>query len=400
MNANELLNEAHSLKERIIQYRRYLHQNPETGFQLDNTKKYVKQELIKMGYEPIECGKAGLYALAGKKEGKTFLIRGDMDALPLKEETDLSFKSENNNMHACGHDMHTSMLLGAAQLLKNHEDEIAGTVKFMFQPAEEIFEGSQDMIENGILDNPKVDAAQMIHVASAVPLSAGTVIVCSPGITAPGADLFEIVVQGKGCHGSMPHLGKDPINVASHIIINLQEIIAREVAMADSVALTIGSIHGGSAANIIPDGVTISGSLRTYDEEIRAKIKQRITDICDYTAKTFQSTATVTYTSGCPAFDNDKDLSQAITEYTKELLGDKALSMNDLGGASKSAGSEDFAYISQKVPTIMLSLAAGETAKGYTYPLHHPSVRFDEAALPIGSAIHAYNAMRWLEENK
>ena len=400
MNAKQILQEANSLKDIIIQHRRHLHQNPETGFQLTKTKEYVKEELIKMGYEPIDCGKMGLYALAGKKEGKTFLIRADMDALPMKEETQLDFKSTNNNMHACGHDMHTAMLLGAAQLLKNHENEINGTVKLMFQPAEEIFEGSLDMIENGILENPKVDAALMIHVSSAVLLPTGGAVICSPGITAPGADLFEITVQGKGCHGSMPQLGIDPINIASHIVINLQEIIAREVAMADSVALTIGSIHGGSAPNIIPDSVSITGSLRTFDEEIRAHIKQRIIDICENTAKTFQASAKVKYTSGCPAFDNDKNLSQLVTQYTTELLADKALSMADLSGASKSAGSEDFAYISQKVPAIMISLGAGNTNDGYKYPLHHPSVEFDEDALPIGTAIHTYNAIKWLEENK
>ena len=165
MTPEELLQEASQLQKTIISERRYLHQHPETGFDLHDTKAFVKKELEKMGYEPKECGKSGLIALAGgKKEGKVFLVRADMDALPMKEEASVEFASKNGRMHACGHDMHTAMLLGAARLLKKHEDEIEGTVKLMFQPAEEIFEGSHDMIQAGLLKNPDVDAAMMIHV--------------------------------------------------------------------------------------------------------------------------------------------------------------------------------------------------------------------------------------------
>lgn len=397
MNTEQLLKEVNSIQETIIQHRRYLHSIPETGFHIIKTKEYVKKELIKIGYQPIECGKAGLYVTLGNK-GKTILLRADMDALKIKEETDLEFKSNNDCMHACGHDMHTAMLLGAAQILKQHENELKGTVKLMFQPAEEIFEGSLDMINHGILKN--VDAAMMIHVMSGFSLPVGSIIVSSPGITSPSADLFEIKIQGQGCHGSMPQNGIDPLNVAAHTLINLQEIIAREISMLDSITLTIGTINGGTAANIIPDTVTMTGSLRTYDETLRVQIKERIKEICQYTAKTFKAETTVTYTSGCPALNNDEQLSLSVYKYTKELLGNKAISMKDLVSSSKATGSEDFAYISQKVPTIMLTLAAGEPTKGYTYPLHHPKVMFDEDALPIGTAIHVYSAIRWLEENK
>lgn len=198
MKPEELLKEANLLQETIVSNRRYLHSHAETGFDLKNTLAFVKKELIDMGYEPIECGKAGLIALAGgKKEGKVFLIRGDMDALPIKEESDVEFSCQSGKMHACGHDMHTSMMLGAARLLKKHEDEIEGTVKLMFQPAEEIFEGSKDMIKAGVLENPKVDQALMIHVMAGMPFNAGTVIVPVPGIGAPAADYFEIKVQEK-----------------------------------------------------------------------------------------------------------------------------------------------------------------------------------------------------------
>ena len=328
-----------------------------------------------------------------------------MDALPIQEEADVPFASQNGKMHACGHDMHTAMMLGAARLLKNHEDEIQGTVKLMFQPAEEIFEGSKDMIDAGLLENPKVDAALMIHVMAGMPFEPGTVIVSAPGVSAPAADYFEIKVQGKGCHGSMPNNGVDPVTAAAHILIALQEISARELAMADQAVLTIGTFHAGAAANAIPDTAVMGGSIRTFDEETRSFIKQRMTEIAEGTAKCFRAGATVTFGSGCPTLVNDKDVSESAEKYVKELLAPgRAFSVAELaamgGGASgKSAGSEDFAYVSQKVPSVMLALAAGQPAKGYCYPQHHPMVTFDEEALADGSAVYAYTAMRWLEEH-
>lgn len=408
MNPEQFRKEAQTLQDTIVENRRYLHTHPETGFDLKETLPYVKQELMKMGYEPKECGKAGLVALAGgKKPGKVFLIRGDMDALPIKEEADVEFSSKNGNMHACGHDMHTAMMLGAARLLKAHEEEIEGTIKLMFQPAEEIFEGSHDMIEAGLLENPKVDAALMIHVMAGMPFPAGTVIVSAPGVSAPAADYFEIKVQGKGCHGSMPNNGIDPLNAAAHILIGLQEIHARELAMSEQAVLTIGTMHAGTAANAIPDTAVMGGSIRTYDEETRTFMKQRMTEIAEGTAKAFRAEAEVTFGSGCPTLVNDKDLSKCAEQYVKELLGsNQAFSVAELNamggsqGTSKSAGSEDFAYVSQEVPSIMLALAAGQPEKGYRYPQHHPMVKFDEAALTDGAAVYAYTAMRWLEEHK
>ena len=404
MTTERFLQEASELERELILSRRYLHTHPETGFDLENTLAYVKKELISMGYEPKECGKAGLVALAGgKKEGKVFMIRGDMDALPIREEADVEFPSGNGKMHACGHDMHTAMMLGAARLLKAHEDEICGTVKLMFQPAEEIFEGSHDMIENGLLKNPDVDAALMIHVMAGLPMPTGTVIVCGGGVSAPAADYFSIKIQGKGCHGSMPNNGIDPINVAAHIITALQEIHARELALSDEAVLTIGSIHGGDAANVIPDTVELCGTIRTYDEEIRSFLKTRMNEISQGIAASFRASAEVSFGSGCPTLVNDPDLSACTTKYVQELLGpSKALNADQfsaMSGQSKTAGSEDFAYVSLEVPSIMLALAAGNPNQGFCYPQHHPKVKFDEAALSVGSAIYAYTAMRWLKEH-
>lgn len=408
MTSEQLLQEAKSYEAKLIETRHYLHTHPETGFDLSETKAFVKKELTDMGYEPIECGKAGLIALAGgKKPGKVFLARADMDALPMKEEADVDFASENGKMHACGHDMHTTMLLGAAKLLKEHENEIEGTVKLMFQPAEEIFEGSHDMIENGLLKNPDVDAAMMIHVMAGVPIPTGTIIVSDGGVSAPAADYFTIQIQGKGCHGSMPNNGIDSITAAAHIITGLQEIHARELSIFDEAVLTIGTIHAGNAANVIPDTAELSGTIRTYDEEVRAFLKQRITEIATGIASSFRATAQVTFGSGCPTLKNDHDLSACSLQYVRELLGaSKAFSVGQLnamsggGKTSKSTGSEDFAYVSQEVPSIMFAYASGQPDQGYCYPQHHPKVKFNEEVLANGSAVYAYTAMRWLEDHK
>ena len=309
MKSEELLARAKQMQDTIVENRRYLHMHPGTGFDIQDTVSFVKKELQEMGYEPEECGKAGLVALAGgKKKGKVFLVRADMDALPFREEADVDFCAQNGNMHACGHDLHTAMLLGAARLLKECEDEIEGTVKLMFQPAEEIFEGSQDMIASGLLKNPDVDAALMIHVMAGMPIAPGTAIVSSTGVSAPAADYFEITVHGKGCHGSMPNTGVDPLTAAAHILIALQEIPARELAMSDRAVLTIGTINGGTAANAIPDTVVMGGSIRTFEEETRSLIKNRMQEIARGIAKSFRAEAEISFGSGCPTLVNDKDL--------------------------------------------------------------------------------------------
>ena len=407
MKPETLLSEAEKISEVILKERRTLHQIPGIEFDIGDTLAFVKKELEDMGYGPKPCGRAGLVALAGgKRPGKVFLLRADMDGLPIREEADLEFASKNGRMHACGHDMHTAMLLGAARLLKEHEEEIEGTIKLMFQPAEEVFEGSKDMIESGLLENPRVDAALMIHVMANMPFPAGTVVVSAPGVSAPAADYFDIKVQGKGCHGSMPNTGVDPLTAAAHILISLQEIHARELAMGEKAVLTFGTMNAGTASNVIPDTVTMGGTLRTFDEESRSYIKNRMGEIAQAVAHAFRAEAEVIFGSGCPTLVNDKDMSLSCERYVKELLGPgKAFSVTELnamggGSSSKTAGSEDFAYVSQQVPSVMLALASGQPDKGYCYPQHHPMVKFDESALPGGSAVYAYTALRWLEEHK
>ena len=410
MKKEQLLEEAGQMREQVLTDRRYLHTHPGTGFDIAETVAYVKAELTAMGYEPQDCGKAGVVALAGgKKPGKVFLIRGDMDALPVVEESGEEFAAQNGCMHACGHDMHTAMLLGAARLLKAHENEIEGTVKLMFQPAEEIFEGAYDMIEAGVLQNPAVDAGMMMHVTAGMPFPVGTAVVMSPGVSASACDFFDIHIQGKGCHGSMPESGVDPITVAAHIVLALQEIRTRELSISDEAVLTLGTIQAGNAANVIPDTALLKGSIRTFDEEVREKIKTRMTEIVSGIAASYRAEGKVVFGSGCPTLKNDAAVVNSIVGYAKELLGAhgaftpaELAAMAGPNGSkqSKAGGSEDFAYVSQEIPTVMLAVAAGRPQDGYVYPQHHPKVKFDEAVLTSGSALYAYAAMRWLEEHK
>ena len=245
----ELLKESRTLEPQLQQWRRTLHRHPEVGFDLTQTKALVKTALTEMGYEPKDCGRAGVLALAGgKKPGRTILLRADMDALPIPEESGEEFRSEvPGKMHGCGHDMHTAMLLGAAKLLKAHEDELEGTVKLEFQPAEEIFQGSPDMLANGLLEDPHVDAAVMFHVLAGMPLPTGTVLVPGGGITMASCEQYHIVVRGKGGHGSTPENCIDPITAAAHIHIALQEINSRELKPGDVGVLTTGRFEAGAA---------------------------------------------------------------------------------------------------------------------------------------------------------
>ncbi len=401
MTKEQIMQEAAALQEEIKAHRLWLHTHAETGFDLTETKPYVKSTLTEMGYTVQECGKAGLVTTVGKTGGKVILLRADMDALPIAEEADVDFACKNGRMHACGHDMHTAMLLGAAKILKAHESELDGMVKLMFQPAEEIFEGSKDMIASGVLENPKPDAALMIHVAAGMPLPAGTVVVSAPGVSAPAADYFTIRVHGKGCHGSAPQNGIDPLTAAAHILIALQEIHARELSASDEAVLTIGTFHAGEAGNVIPDTAAMGGTIRTYDEKTRTYLKERMTAIAQSVAEAFRASADVSFGSGCPTLINDKALSEKVTGYLKDLLGaNRAFTTAELSGGkpARGGGSEDFAYVSHEVPSLMLALAAGEPSEGYAYPQHHPKVKFDESVLSTGAAVFVDCALQYLRE--
>ena len=257
------------------------------------------------------------------------------------------------------------------------------------------------MIASGVLENPRPDAALMIHVAAGMPLPAGTVVVSAPGVSAPAADYFTIRVHGKGCHGSAPQNGIDPLTAAAHILIALQEIHARELSASNEAVLTIGTFHAGEAGNVIPDTATMGGTIRTYDEKTRAYLKERMTAIAQSIAEAFRAAAEVSFGSGCPTLVNDKDLSEKVTGYLKDLLGaNRAFTTAELSGGkpARGGGSEDFAYVSHEVPSLMLALAAGEPSKGYVYPQHHPKVKFDESVLSTGAAVFVDCALQYLRE--
>jgi len=397
-----LLEDAKNLQDTMVAHRRYFHENAEIHMELPKTTEYVITKLKEMGYEPVEIAQSSVVAIAGgKKKGKTFLMRADMDALPISEETGLEFSSKTCNMHACGHDMHTAMLLGAAELLKKHEDEIEGQVKLMFQPGEEILNGAKTMIEAGVLENPNVDAAMMMHVFSGMNMPVGTMLVAKEGIASASADKFTIKIQGKGGHGAMPNTTIDPLNVAAHTFIALQEVIAREVAPSETAVLTIGKMQGGNAANIIADTATIEGTIRVLNNNTRAFMKERLVEISKSVATTFRATAEAWYDFGTPSVEVDKDLRNKVFKYSTELLGEeKVHDMDTVFPGGVLSGSEDFAYVSEKVPSVMLVLSGGSPEEGYPHPQHHPKVNFNEDVLQIGAATYANAAIEWLKNNK
>lgn len=398
-----ILDEARALQDTLVAHRRTLHENPETSLNLPKTTAYVIGKLIEIGYDPKEICQSGVVAIAGgKKQGKTFMLRADMDALPIAEKTDLPFKSQNGNMHACGHDMHTAMLLGAAKLLKEHEDEIDGCVKLMFQPAEETLLGAKSMIEAGVLGNPHVDSAMMLHVFTGLPVPAGLVIVPPAGVASAASDWFIISIQGKGGHGAMPQTTVDPLNILAHIHIALQAVNARELPPAEIAVLTIGEMHGGNAANVIPDTAYMTGTIRTFSNEAREFIKKRLAEISEGVAETYRGTAKVEYSNGCPSLINDKQMVEHIKEVAKAFLpAQQVLDAEAVAGGvlAKMSASEDFAFISECVPSVMVAITAGSTGEAYQYPQHHPKAQFNEDLLYIGAALYASTAMEWLKSN-
>lgn len=391
MTHEKILPEAKSISEELIGHRRYLHQCPELGFDLPQTRAYVWKTLEEYGYEPQLVGKGGISAIVGKGE-KTFLIRGDMDALPMKEESGLPFASTNGNMHACGHDFHTSALLGAAKLLKMHEDELCGKVKLMFQAAEEAVNGCDDMIENGILENPDVDAGMALHV---VHEKMG--LACySPDRACGSSDVFTITVKGKGGHGAAPHCNVDPINIACHITMALQTLNSREVNPNEMFVLTICSFHAGSAHNITPPTAELRGTIRTMDREVQKYARGRLSEICESVCKTFRAECDIEFLGpGIPPMYNNDDLLKDTNRYINEMLGE-----GTTHEIERMTGSEDFSSVSVRVPSVLYWFGTGSEEEGYNYGVHDNRVTFNEEALHQMAAVYAVSALRWLEEHQ
>jgi len=387
LEMKQLFEEAQAIRETLIAHRRHLHQIPELSMDLPQTTAYVCEQLDKLGI-PYTRLAGGVTACIGKPGTKVFMCRGDMDALPMKEESGLPFAATGNAAHTCGHDIHTTFLLGAAQLLKAHEDELPGQVKLMFQPGEEGLKGAIAMVKAGILENPKVDAAMALHVFPG-PMHYGTVA-WRQGPALASSDSFKITVTGKAGHGAIPQNAVDPLNIAAHIIIAAQEVNAREVNPQDPLVLTICSIHGGKLHNSIPETVEMLGSIRAYSNHNRAHAKQRLVEICEGMAALFRGKCEVEFLTGGASLHNEPELAKELAEYTAQI----ATRMEEL---PKQMGSEDFAEITQRVPSVFMGIGAGgEDPIYFQGASHHPKVVWNEDVIPLGVAVHAGCAANWL----
>lgn len=388
------LEEAKALQQELVEWRRWLHLHAEVGDVLPKTKEFVREKLIAFGCEPVEICESGFMVnIGGKKPGKCILFRADMDALPMMEESGLPFACDNGNAHSCGHDMHTTMLLGAAKILKAHEEELCGTVKLMFQPGEEDLGGAERMVEAGILENPNVDAAITQHVTTILPHPAGTLQVPTGGYGMTSCDVYRIVVTGEGGHGAYPDRAVDPITVAAHIHGALQELNAREIPAGEVVVLTQGTFHSGDAANIIPVTATMEGTLRTLNDDIRKRILERMGTICRSIGEAFRAEVEFKVLGGCSPLYNNPDVCGDAGRYLEELVGTDGVKYDD---GPPAMASEDFSNVLKYVPGLQIMLAMGD---GNHYVMHNPKVVFDERPMYIGAAGMAYIGKRWLEEH-
>ncbi len=391
----DFFEEARQIEDEIIQWRRYLHQNAELGCNLPKTVEFVVNKLKEMGYSTEITPNNGVTAiLDGANGGKTILLRADMDALPMAEESGLPFASKNKGIaHCCGHDNHTAMLLGAAKLLMQNRECVKGKIKFVFQPDEETAMGAKTMVGNGILKNPDVDAAMAFHNMVGKFLKTGQ-IAYSRGPAMASADIFEITVEGKATHGASPEFGVDPINIMAHIHIALNTILSREKSQKEPAVLTIGKFNAGNVPNAIPETASMSGTLRTFDIKVRDKIKTRINEIAEGIAKTFGGRARVEYKMGTPAVINDITVGDEMVSYIKEIIGEE-----NVIDFPSPMGSEDFSEFLLKVPGVFLWLGMGSVDEGYKYGMHNPKVVFNESGFVYGSALFAHCAVKWLNNN-
>ena len=383
-----------ALKEETIAHRRFFHVNAEVGLNMPKGQAYVLEELKKLGIDAKPCGH-GVTATVGNG-GKCLLLRADMDALPMAEESGLEFACPTGTeAHTCGHDFHVAMLLTAAKMLKENEANLEGTVKFMFQPAEETFEGAKNMLENGILENPAPDAALAYHVTSGK-MPVGIYMYNNASTMMFSVDGFKITVHGKGAHGAYPHSSIDPINIAVHMYTALEALIAREVDPAKANLLTIGKFSAGTASNIIPETAELQGTIRSNDKPSRELLVRRMKEIAVKTAECYGGTAEIEMLSEVPPLICDPKLTNEFVGYMKDMNIPGAM---PYPGISASA-SEDFASIADKIPGTFMYLSAGFLDDRGGAPAHNPKVMFNEDVCPIGASSYAHCATEWLKNNK
>jgi carboxypeptidase Ss1 len=388
----EFLKEARKIEPQIIETRRQIHQNPELAYKEKATAKLVADKLKNLGLR-VKTGIGGtgvMAVLQGPRSGKVVALRADMDALPIEELADIDFKSRIKGvMHACGHDSHVAMLLGAARLLVNSKDELAGTVKFLFQPAEENGGrgGAKPMIQAGVMANPKVDYVFGLHIDN--DLNSGTLgfrggpIMASP-------DTFEIKVIGRGGHGAYPHEAVDPVYIAAQVIIALQGVSGRMIDPIQPFVITIGSVHSGTKENIIPDQAILQGTLRTLDEKTRKLAKTKIAEVAKGVSKAFGAKAEVDFEKDAyPVTVNDMHVTEQAMKIIKKIPRTKVIVREPI------MGGEDFSRFLHEAPGTFYFLGTHNPAKGCVHPNHSPRFKVDEDVLKLGTASLAMLAMEF-----
>ena len=392
-----IIKEAEKLSSKIIKYRRELHRIPETGMILPKTAEYVmdKLKMLNIDFTTYETH-SGICAVIGKKEGKTIAVRADMDALPIKEETNLSFKSENGNMHACGHDAHTAILLGLAELLKNHEQELNGKVKLIFQPCEECAPGGAlAMIEDNVLENPKVDAMIALHTDNSIRNFKNGDVMVRYGSMSAYEDPINLKIIGKGGHASVPNACVDPISIATLIINNIQYILTREIDQTIPTLISFTSIQGGRGSNnIIPDSVEIKGTVRNTNSKLREYVLNRITEIVKGMTKIMNAEYELDFEGGCSGVINNSDMVDRFIDSAEKVIGKDSIHvLNDY-----NMGAEDAGFFFEKVPGCYFLLYNPLCFEdGIIYPAHNSKFMMDDSVLFKGTALFFQTVMDYLD---
>ncbi len=395
---NDFLNESLALFDYTQKMRRDFHMHPELGFNEIRTGGIVASELQALGLEVTKgVGKTGVVGLLeGAKPGPTLLIRFDMDALPITEQTGAEYASQNPGvMHACGHDGHTAIGLTVAKMLNARRDQLAGTVKFVFQPAEETFGddglgGAEWMIRDGALLNPKPDFALGMHLWNEQPLGW---IGAAAGPVMAGADEFKIVITGKGGHGAVPHATVDPVLATAHVVTALQSIVSRNVAPLQTAVVSVTTIHGGTAFNVIPGEVSVHGTIRTFELAVRAKVVERFEEIVHGVAGALGCQADITVTQVTPALINDLRIAMRVQEAARRVLPNSQLDT----ASFTTMGAEDMAFFLDRVPGCYFFVGSANRDKGLDYGHHHPKFDVDENAMPRAAALMASAAADFLK---
>lgn len=388
-----LLDEARQLLPELVALRRALHSEPELGLELPRTREKVLERLEALPLE-IETHRStsGVVAtLRGARPGRSILLRADMDALPMPEDTGLPFASKTPGaMHACGHDAHTAMLVGAAQLLAARREALSGSVVFMFQPGEEGHAGARFMLEEGLLDRePDVDAAFALHVA---PEFRPGFIATRGGTLLASADVFEITVRGKGGHASMPHLCRDPIPAACAIVPALQTFLTRSLAPSDPAVITVTQLRAGTTSNVIPETASLMGTIRAHSEAARELAQEGVHRVADGTARAHGVEADVKLVPGYPVTVNDDQFDGFVRGVARELLGERAV----IELPAPFMGAEDFSYVLQKVSGSMAVIGMRPPGNAPPAPCHSNRMQIDENGMVQGAALHAAVALRFL----